>query len=94
MLKKTQTVQRCNVLLAEFERNARLPEAEKLRFDGVGGDDVYNITAPFEDEGELVLAGRVEPRDDGLASRTVFFVQRHGVWQPRAEDASRCRECV
>lgn len=55
---------------------------EKLTFTGVGERDVYNITAPFEDEGELVIAGRVEARDTEH-SEVYFFVNRGGVWTPR-----------
>jgi Protein of unknown function (DUF1861) len=55
---------------------------EKLTFTGVGERDVYNITAPFEDEGELVIAGRVEARDTEH-SEVYFFVNRDGVWTPR-----------
>jgi Protein of unknown function (DUF1861) len=55
---------------------------EKLTFTGVGDRDVYNITAPFEDEGELVIAGRVEARDTEH-SEVYFFVNRDGVWTPR-----------
>jgi Protein of unknown function (DUF1861) len=55
---------------------------EKLTFTGVGERDVYNITAPFEDEGDLVIAGRVEARDSEH-SEVYFFVNRDGVWTPR-----------
>mgnify|MGYP001102900150 FL=1 len=55
---------------------------EKLRFEGTNGRDVYNISAPFEDEGEFVIAGRVEARDSEQ-SDIIFFVERDGVWRPR-----------
>jgi Protein of unknown function (DUF1861) len=55
---------------------------EKLTFEGIGERDVYNITALFEDEGELVIAGRVEARDTEC-SEVYFFVNRDGVWTPR-----------
>ncbi len=53
----------------------------KLRFVGIDGCDVYNITAPFHSAGRRVIAGRVERRDseDSVA---VFFEQRDGVWHP------------
>lgn len=57
----------------------------KLNFVGVGKRDVYNITAPFEDEGEILIAGRVEPRNSEY-SEVVFFVQRGELWIPK-EDA-------
>jgi hypothetical protein len=56
--------------------------AEKIRFAGTDGLDVYNISAPFEDEGELVIAGRVEARDSE-DSRIIFFVERDGIWLPK-----------
>ncbi|XID92759.1 DUF1861 family protein [Paenibacillaceae bacterium WGS1546] len=84
MLKLTnRKVKTCAQLLAEYEdKPCSAANPIKLRFDGVGDCDVYNITAPFEDEGELVIAGRVEPRDSER-SRIVFFVERDGVWIPR-----------
>nr|WP_082033980.1 DUF1861 family protein [Cohnella kolymensis] len=51
-------------------------------FTGVGTRDVYNITAPFMDNGEWVIAGRVEDRDKE-ASEVMFFVERGGKWVPR-----------
>jgi hypothetical protein len=59
-----------------------LIRGEKLIFGGVDTRDVYNITAPFMDNGELVLAGRVENRDKE-SSEVIFFVQRKGEWVPR-----------
>lgn len=56
--------------------------AEKIRFDGVAGRDVYNIAAPLFDDGEWVIPGRVEARDSEQ-SETFFFVERDGVWRPR-----------
>lgn len=55
---------------------------EKLRFSKVGERDVYNITAPFEDSGESVIAGRVERRDTEQ-SKVVFFTKRENEWLPR-----------
>jgi len=74
----------CEMLLAEyFNRDEPALDPVKLRFAGVGERDVYNITAPFEDEGEMVIAARVEPRDSEN-SQIVFFVERDGEWVPRA----------
>ncbi|MFD1179099.1 DUF1861 family protein [Paenibacillus puldeungensis] len=55
---------------------------EKIKFDGVGTRDVYNISAPFEDEGELVIAGRAENRKSE-ESEVRFFVRRQESWVPR-----------
>lgn len=73
-------VKTCEQLLQEF--SVRSVQVEKIRFSGVGEKDVYNITAPFEDEGELVIAGRVEARDSEH-SQVYFFVERGGQWIPR-----------
>lgn len=56
---------------------------EKLRFADVGGLDVYNITAPFELDGEPVIAGRVEARVK-QDSEAMFFIRSGDVWMPRA----------
>ena len=69
-------------LLNEYAQHGEVFAAEKLVFTGVGDRDVYNITAPFEDEGEKVIAGRVEHRDTEF-SEIVFFVEEDGVWRPR-----------
>ncbi|MDF2724994.1 MAG: hypothetical protein K0Q59_4669 [Paenibacillus sp.] len=72
----------CGELLEQYRASSVHEEGRKLMFGGVGDRDVYNITAPFADEGELVIAGRVEPRDSQF-SKVLFFVQRDGRWVPR-----------
>jgi len=64
----------CAVLLKEFkEHNVKMRHVStRLTFVGVGDLDVYNITAPFEDTGETVMAGRVEERDVEF-SKVKFF---------------------
>lgn len=71
------------------EAATRAPRTGKLRFEGVGSCDVYNITAPFVSAGRTVIAGRVEARDseDSIA---VFFEERGDAWQP-IEGAPRFR---
>ncbi|RAP77668.1 MTP-1 family protein [Paenibacillus montanisoli] len=74
----------CCELLSEYEDSGKTAaNPVKLQFEGVGSRDVYNIAAPFEDEGEHVIAGRVEARDSEHA-QLMFFVERAGVWTPRA----------
>ncbi|MBS2771301.1 DUF1861 family protein [Anoxybacillus rupiensis] len=80
-LKKT-AVKTCAMLLEEFQYRPQPVHPEKLIFKGVGDRDVYNISAPFEEDGEQVIAGRVEPRDSER-SEVYFFVNRHGEWVPR-----------
>lgn len=75
-------VQTCEQLLEEFKSNEQPTNPEKITFLGVGNNDVYNISAPFEDEGELVIAGRVESRDTEH-SKVYFFFKQNGEWVPR-----------
>jgi hypothetical protein len=82
MLSKNASAKTCEVLLKEFEHGPQPFRPEKLVFTGVGERDVYNISAPFEDEGEFVIAGRVEPRDSEH-SEVRFFVNRGKVWVPK-----------
>ncbi|MDP4085323.1 MAG: DUF1861 family protein [Bacillota bacterium] len=73
----------CKDLLALYKKQARPSRPERLLFTGVGENDVYNITAPFEDQGEKVIAGRVESRDSE-SSRVFFFVEKgDGTWASR-----------
>lgn len=80
---KNNGVLSCEKLLEAYRgKDSKLGEPVKLVFDGVNGRDVYNITAPFEDEGEQVIAGRVERRDSE-ESEIYFFVRRGEKWVPR-----------
>lgn len=69
-------------LLSDYKDRQEEVKAEKLHFTGVGDKDVYNISAPFEDEGQQVIAGRVESRDSEY-STVIFFIENNGVWEPR-----------
>lgn len=74
----------CNELLDTFYANLRTVHVEKLVFSGVGGRDVYNITAPFLHDGEEVILGRVEERDSEFSQVFFFTSGEDGVWVPRA----------
>ena len=74
--------QSCRSLLEEFKQKGQKLEGRKLQFTGIGDRDVYNITAPFWDQEELVIAGRVEARDSE-ESAVYFFVEEDGIWSPR-----------
>ncbi|MFD0672262.1 DUF1861 family protein [Cohnella sp. GCM10027633] len=82
MLVYTERAKSCEELLREFMAVAPDARGERLRFAGVGNRDVYNICAPFMDNGEPVIAGRVEDRDKE-SSEVAFFVERGGEWVPR-----------
>lgn len=76
-------VKTCEELLNEYKlKGINFFKKEKLIFDGVGEKDVYNISAPFIDEGQLVIAGRVESRDSEH-SEVYFFMKKDGKWVPR-----------
>ncbi|WP_017813803.1 DUF1861 family protein [Paenibacillus shenyangensis] len=69
----------CLELLESYTSTGRNPQ--KLQFTDVGDRDVYNITAPFWNEGEWYLAGRVEQRDSE-DSEVIFFTCIEDVWTP------------
>jgi len=68
---------------SEFQQqqNEGQVKTAKLRFEGVGNHDVYNITAPFTSAGKRMIAGRVEPRDHEY-SNVMFFEETDQVWLP------------
>lgn len=58
-------------LLLKFNEK-KILNAKKIKFLGVEGYDVYNITAPFSWNGKRYLAGRVEMRNS-IYSKACFF---------------------
>ncbi|MGV8979869.1 DUF1861 family protein [Clostridium sp.] len=65
----------CEVLLNEYIKSkAKIYDVEKMNFIKVGENDIYNISAPFMDNGKLIIAGRVEARDSECS--TVYFFQK------------------
>lgn len=70
----------CVALLSRLNRSVPV-SARKLAFTGVGQRDVYNIAAPFEMDGQQVIAGRVESREVEH-SEIVFFAAANGIWEP------------
>lgn len=73
---------RCAELLKKFEEKEKLPAGEKLQFAGVGENDVYNISAPFEIGDRTVMTGRVEARKEWASSHILFFENQNDVWVP------------
>lgn len=70
----------CKNLLIKYKKNRQPVEyVGKLNFSGVGNKDVYNITAPFLDEGKSIIAGRVEERNSE-ESTICFFEEKKGIW--------------
>jgi hypothetical protein len=75
-------IKTCEVLLDEYLKSkAKIYDVGKINFINVGENDVYNISAPFMDNGKLIIAGRVEARDS--ESSTVYFFEKAGAnWIP------------
>jgi hypothetical protein len=82
LLQQTQ-LQTSSEMLEQFDSRA-LQLGERICFAGVGDRDVYNITAPFIDRGDLIIAGRVEGRHTEFA-QVVFFRQEGDVWVPHSD---------
>jgi hypothetical protein len=72
----------CEDLLQSFEPSC---DGKILEFSGVGNNDVYNISSPFEIGGKTVIAGRVEQRNDYANSVMVFFEESDNSWHPVLE---------
>lgn len=70
------------LLAAMCARTPQPRDGERLHFDGVGGRDVYNVCAPFQADGQTIIAGRVEARDVELAETVLFARGPDGVWRP------------
>ncbi|MCB5952666.1 DUF1861 family protein [Enterococcus sp. BWT-B8] len=68
-------------LLTEYRKKNTNKKAAVLNFLGVGGRDVYNITAPFDLNGQEVIAGRVESRDDEHSHINLFKEVNDSVWE-------------
>ena len=65
-------IKTCEVLLDEYLKSKnKIYDVQKINFINVGENDVYNISAPFMDNGKLIIAGRVEARDSEWS--TVYF---------------------
>ncbi|WP_040949740.1 DUF1861 family protein [Gorillibacterium massiliense] len=84
MLNTSVQDQTCQEMLEEYRsRRAATgaPTARKLTFAQVNGRDVYNITAPFQDKGEWMLAGRVEGRETEFSEVLIFRLSSEE-WEP------------
>lgn len=80
---KQGCIQFVDELLAQFrEKDEKPKKPKKVIFSEIEGKDVYNPTAPFMDNGQLVIAGRVESRDSEH-SEVIFFIEKDGEWVPR-----------
>lgn len=64
----------CKQLLQDYAKVKKIYKTERIIFDGAEGYDVYNISAPFTENGETYIAGRVEKRDEEVS--TIRFFKR------------------
>ncbi|MBW9146187.1 DUF1861 family protein [Clostridium sp. CM028] len=71
---------KCDELLNEFKLQKVEFKANKLKFVLNDNKDIYNITAPFEIDNEVVIAGRVEARDSEH-SKIMFFKEIENEWR-------------
>lgn len=72
-------------LLKKYREEQLYSKATVLTFKDVADKDVYNITAPFLLEGQVVLAGRVESRDDEHSEIVLFTEAEENTWVPIKE---------
>ncbi|MBU3102633.1 DUF1861 family protein [Clostridium gasigenes] len=71
---------KCEDLLVQFKGDNIKLKSEKLNFIVSDRRDVYNITAPFNIDNEIVIAGRVEARDSEN-SKIMFFKEVDKIWR-------------
>ncbi|ACV57355.1 conserved hypothetical protein [Alicyclobacillus acidocaldarius subsp. acidocaldarius DSM 446] len=83
-MKSMSAAKTCEWLAQEYRQHRQVFRAEKIRFRGVDGRDVYNIAAPLIDEGRAIIPARVEPRDSEFSEVIFFHEAPDGVWS-RAE---------
>ena len=74
-----ETLRTCEDLKKEFKNLNYKDDSSHIQFTGADGKDVYNITAPFEADGKMYIAGRVEARDSEH-SKVVFFEKIGDTW--------------
>ncbi len=73
------TTRTAKELIEIYNATKRNKVCEKIKFTGIRNMDVYNITAPFKDQDETIIAGRVECRNNEDSS-VMFFTEKDGTW--------------
>ncbi|MGL4481840.1 DUF1861 family protein [Lactococcus garvieae] len=68
-------------LIRKYRKEKSKVQAKKLIFTGVEGYDVYNISAPFMLNHQLVLAGRIEQRDSEHSHVGLFTLNDKQEWE-------------
>jgi hypothetical protein len=84
-----KNVKRVRELFFEFQRQNgnNKNSTGKLCFENVNDRDVYNVIPPFTSANKVIVAGRVEPRDQEY-SDVVFFEETDNTWFPVADAPS------
>ena len=57
---------------AYYQGHNQVQNPHRIHFDGTEGFDVYNPSAPFDNEGEIFIAARVEKRDTEFSTVRFF----------------------
>jgi hypothetical protein len=73
------------LLQSYHEQSEEGKKATCLHFSGVGNQDVYNITAPFELAGKEVIAGRIEARESENSTVGLFEQVEDNIWSKITE---------
>ena len=69
-----KTKETCSTLLKRYlDNEVNIYNVEKIEFDNVGENDVYNISAPFSDKEKTIIAGRVEARDSEDLKKRIMY---------------------
>lgn len=73
-------------IISDYEKNHKkiVTDISQFKFNGVDGRDVYNLAAPINIGGELILAARVEPRENH-DSIVYLFYELDGRWSPHPD---------
>ncbi|EMG27806.1 hypothetical protein X560_2146 [Listeria fleischmannii 1991] len=74
-------------LLKVSRERKKVGSSKKITFNGVEDFDVYNITAPFQFDGQKLIAGRVEKRENE-SSFVAFFKEVNAFTYERIESAT------
>jgi hypothetical protein len=67
-------------LLEDYEKSRYIKEVEILKLKGLGNEDGYNPSKPFEYDGKINLGIRVEPKDSECKSKVAFLKKEGEVW--------------
>lgn len=68
-------------LLKNYEKTKKIYSANKLRFVGAEGFDVYNVGAEFSVQGKRYILGRVEKRDSEISRVWAFELVSKNVYE-------------